>query len=208
MIDPISLGLAAYEIYDIAETVLDVTDAVDTTLDTIFEVSEFCDIDEFGEQTSWSLENFWTSDSSRDFPYEFATIDQREGYMKEFYDNFSEFSGYSNNLNFREDMPFCDLGAFNPETKHIDLNARLLSDSDPYEVMTTIMHESRHAFQDFAINHPDRVNVDDNTIAQWSYNFAHYINPEFDFEAYLNQPIEADANNFADMIYDKWLENV
>lgn len=179
----------------------------DWTTDYSYKLSEFCDITEFEDRTSWAVENFITRDCTRDVPYEYASLDLREGYMQDFHDNFSEFSGYSDNLNFRTDMGYNELGAFNPETKQIDLNARLLADADPREVMTTIMHESRHAFQDFAINHPEQVTVSPQTIEEWKHNFDHYISPEFDFEAYVSQPVEADANAFAERMYNEGLSN-
>lgn len=179
----------------------------DWATDYSYNLSEFCDITEFEDRTSWAVENFITRNCTRDIPYEYASLDLREGYMQDFHDNFSEFSGYSDNLNFRTDLGYYELGAFNPETKQIDLNARLLENADPREVMTTVMHESRHAFQDFAINHPELVTVSPQTIAEWKYNFDNYIRPEFDFEAYVSQPVEADAEDFAETMYNNGLSN-
>lgn len=162
---------------------------------------EFCDERALEVCTSSAVQEFIEADEHRLPPYEEASIEQRAEYMKDFHDNFNELTGYTNNLHFREGMEPENLGAFNPVTKQIDLNAELLKEDDSQRVMETIMHESRHAYQDFAINHPELVSVDAETIKEWKDNFTHYIRPEFDFEAYVNQPVEADANDFSERMY-------
>lgn len=165
---------------------------------------DFCDIEEFEDHTTWAVSEFMERDCYREPSYTDASIEQRAEYMLDFHNNFSELSGYSNNLHFSENMSPCNLGAFDPITKRIDLNANLLRDGNPEEVMKTIMHESRHAYQDFAIKHWEegKVSVDEATVRIWKDNFAHYISPEYDFEAYCNQPVEKDANDFADRMYE------
>lgn len=169
----------------------------------VYMTCEFCDEQMLEESTTAAVQEFIEADENRQPPYEEASIEQRAEYMKEFYDNFNALTGYTNNLHFRQGMDPENLGAFNPITKQIDLNGDLLKDANPQEVMETIMHESRHAYQDFAVNNPEQVSVDAETVKTWEYNFTHYIRPEFDFEAYVNQPVEADANNFSErMFYD------
>ena len=169
---------------------------------------DYCDIDEFEEHTTWSVQNFLEQDTYRQPSYADSSIEQRAEYMIDFHNNFCELSGYSDNLHFSDKMKPYNYGAFDPETKEIELNVDLLRDKDPRQVMETIMHETRHAYQDFAINHPDKVSVDQKTIQEWKYNFDHYIPGELDFEAYFNQPVEADANDFAERMYEKGLSNV
>lgn len=168
---------------------------------------EFCDEQVLEESTTSAVKDFIEADEYRQPTYEEASINERAQYLKEFHDNFNELTGYSNNLHFRDGMDPENLGAFNPETKQIDLNEDLLLKDDPREVMETIMHESRHAYQDFAINYPEQVSVDKETIDMWEYNFKYYIRPEFDFEAYVNQPVEADANDFSERMYSDGLCN-
>jgi len=164
---------------------------------------DFCDIDELEGHSAWAVQNFLERDIDREPCYSDASIEQRAEYMKDFHDNFNELSGYSGNLHFSDKMGAYDLGAFNPTTKRIDLNADLLHDSNPEQLMETILHESRHAYQDYAINNPKKVSVDADTISVWKNNFEHYITPELDYEAYFNQPIEADANDFAERMYEQ-----
>ena len=74
---------------------------------------------------------------------------------------------------------------------------------DCENLLNTILHESRHAFQDKCIRQPETVTVKENIIGVWKDNFVNYIKPEDDFEAYENQEIEKDANYFADSVMRK-----
>lgn len=169
--------------------------------EAVYMTNEFCDERGLEETTATAVQEFIEADKFRRPPYEEASVEQRAEYMKEFHDSFNEKTGYMNNLHFCEGMNTGNLGAFNPFTKQIDLNVDLLKDADPQEVMETIMHESRHAYQDFAVNHPEQVSVDIETIQTWASNFTYYIRPEYDFEAYENQPVEADANEFSERMF-------
>lgn len=171
--------------------------------DTAYMTSEFCDEHVLEDITTSAVQEFFEADVGRQPPYEQASLEQREQYLKEFHCKFNELTGYSNNLHFREGMEPNNLGAFNPATKQIELNADLLLENDPQIVMETIMHESRHAYQDFAINNPEQVSVEKETLNLWEHNFNNYISPEFDFEAYVNQPVEADANEFSERMFSE-----
>ena len=189
------------EIIDELEQEQTFSDILPMSDEPVFTTCEFCDEQALEESTVSAVQKFIEADEHRHPPYEEANVEQRAEYLKEFHEQFNEKTGYTNNLHFRQRMDPENMGAFNPETKQIDLNADLLKDSDAEQVMETIMHESRHAYQDFAVNHPEQVSVDTATIKTWEYNFAHYIKPEFDFEAYVNQPVEADANDFSERMY-------
>ena len=118
--------------------------------------------------------------------------------MKEFYNSFSELTGSRPYLSFTKMGPR-NMGAYNPENNTITLNRDLLEKENPDKLMSTILHEARHAYQHYAVEHPDRVTVSAETIAEWKENFNYYIRPEYDFNAYVNQPVEADADSFADL---------
>lgn len=184
------------------------SDIVPMSDEPVYMTCEFCDEQALEECTISAVQEFIEADEYRQPPYEEANIEQRVEYLEEFHEQFNEKTGYSNNLHFKQGMDPENLGAFNPETKQIDLNADLLKDGDPERVMVTIMHESRHAYQDFAINHPEQVSVDANTIKEWQNNFDHYIRPEFDYEAYVNQPVEADADEFSERMFCEGYCNV
>lgn len=157
----------------------------------------YCDMIEFEDRGTLAVKEFFERDSFREIPYAEAGPELRSEYMKDFYANYSEFSGKNPPLEFKEMSP-ANMGAYNTETNTITLNSRLLITENPQELMDTILHESRHAFQQYAVENPDRVSVDRETVALWKDNMDYYIRPEWDYEAYKNQPIEADADKFAE----------
>ena len=159
----------------------------------------FCDEAEFTYKSEFAVKEFFENDFCRDIPYANADTELRAEYIKDFYANYSDASGYNPPLEFK-DMPLNNMGAYNPETNTITLNSKLLENDNPQTTMETILHESRHAFQQYAVDHPWRVTVDSNTIATWEDNFNYYIRPEWDFEAYEKQPLEADANSYAENV--------
>lgn len=100
-------------------------------------------------------------------------------------------------------MPKNSLGGYDPTTNRMELNSNYLENHDCRNLMNTILHESRHAFQNKCIQNPDSVTVKQNIIDVWADNFKNYISPQDDFEAYENQEIEKDANYFADSVMRK-----
>ena len=96
------------------------------------------------------------------------------------------------------------LGSYNPENNTISLNAKKYLYGDMPNVddmINTIVHESRHAYQHEIVDNPERkTDISKDTIREWKDNFDNYISPYHDFEAYRNQPVEADAFDFADNV--------
>ena len=80
--------------------------------------------------------------------------------------------------------------------------------SDCKDLMNTLLHESRHAFQHRCVKHPESCDVSPKVIEEWKDNQKHYIRPEDDFVAYENQPIEKDANEFADSVMKEGMKQV
>ena len=167
----------------------------------------FCDEEEYSNRSEWAVQEFYENDKYRDIPYAEADIRLRAAYMEDFYDKFSEFSGYNSKLVF-ENKPYGNWGAYNPENNTISVNEKLLYYEDPEELMKTILHESRHAYQQYAVDYPDKVTVPEETIDLWRENMDNYISPELDYEEYVNQPIEVDANSYAEDIFNKGYSNV
>ena len=106
-----------------------------------------------------------------------------------------------------ETKPVHQLGGYNPLTNKIELNSNFLEKEDCEDLLNTILHESRHAFQNKCIYNPSSVTVKDNIIDVWKDNFDNYIRPDEDFEAYENQEIEKDANYFADSVMKKGINS-
>jgi len=85
-------------------------------------------------------------------------------------------------------------GSFNPHSRQISINSDMLNKPEGINLLKTVAHEVRHAYQTEAamdsINHP----VSDETRAIWRDNKRNYIRPSFsNCDEYYNQPIEADA---------------
>jgi hypothetical protein len=82
----------------------------------------------------------------------------------------------------------------------ITVNADHLAGNMPVtEFVDTLVHEGRHAYQDYAIRNPDFVR-DTTLVSAWAENFApgNYLTADdYGQELYQGQPIEADAWNYA-----------
>ena len=123
----------------------------------------------------------------------------------DFYKEVKQSMGIDAELSFVSKSPN-ELGGYNPKTNCIELNSNYLEKADCEDLLNTILHESRHAFQDKCIQSPDSVTVKNNVIDVWKDNFQNYISPCHDFEAYENQEIEKDANYYADSVMKKGMD--
>lgn len=116
-----------------------------------------------------------------------------------FFDEVSEAMGIDTDFSFIP-MPYGMEGGYDPSKNSIELNINSLENPNCNSLFNTILHESRHAFQHRAVDNPDSVSVDNNTIESWRQNFDNYISPWLDYEAYREQPVESDAFDYADNI--------
>ena len=141
-----------------------------------------------------------------DSQYAEGSLEERLNIVNDFYDEVKHSMGISAELEF-VDMPPYKLGAYSNRSDTISLNSKYLENADCTSLLDTILHESRHAFQHRAIDNPKSVSVDDKTRESWNVNITNYILPIWDFEAYEKQPIEEDANTFAENIMTNGLVN-
>lgn len=116
-----------------------------------------------------------------------------------------------NEVSRREGRPQCEValfsdppkdgmiraGIYNPANGNIELNTYHLG-GNPEACLNTVLHEGRHAYQDMAakgeIYHHNKTELN-----SWRDNMkpGQYISPEMNRRAYHNQPIEADAREYA-----------
>ena len=94
-------------------------------------------------------------------------------------------------------------GQYNPIENDIQLDPILLSNErPPYQAVETYFHEARHAYQHYAIEHPE-THDNPQQVADWTKNDAAYIDREdielgmANFSDYRWQPLEADAREVA-----------
>jgi hypothetical protein len=83
---------------------------------------------------------------------------------------------------------------------HIFLNSSVFENSQVQEVVDTIVHEGRHAYQRYVVDHPG-FHLDADLVNSWKTNFAFYLKPEmYGYKLYKNQPLEKDAFEYAEKI--------
>ena len=126
----------------------------------------------------------------------------------QFYDGIKQEMDIDAKLSFDPTMARKELGCYNPINNTIKLNANYLETPDCKDLMNTLLHESRHAFQHRCVKHPESCDVSPKVIEEWKDNHKHYIRPDDDFVAYENQPIEKDANEFADSVMKEGMKQV
>ena len=97
---------------------------------------------------------------------------------------------------FRDDMPDGSYGWYSPGSNTIEINVNMLDDSA--EAADTITHELWHAYQQEAVNDPNNPRA-----AEYQEGFDNYISPEYDFEGYENQMVEAEAREYAQGFKDR-----
>ena len=88
-----------------------------------------------------------------------------------------------------------DFGGYSPSENAIYINEHNMGDAK--ETADTIAHESRHCWQ-----HEIADNSDSPQAQAFKENFDDYIRPEDDYRGYRNQPVEADAREYANNITD------
>lgn len=105
------------------------------------------------------------------------------------------------------------LGAYNPNIKYITINTELVKSNDPvalHEVLDTVIHEGRHAYQDYNVNecevHPRHSEVVSwaETMEGGKWGYCGDSSTRLGQRLYEQQSIEIDARNFAADIMDKY----
>ena len=89
-------------------------------------------------------------------------------------------------------------GYYNDNSRRISINEYSMQDQRYEDVMTTVVHEMRHAYQHQVIRQPERYEVTPDNVQAWKDNFDHYNAAEDGYSTYRNQPVEADARAFSE----------
>jgi hypothetical protein len=144
------------------------------------------------EQLDFILDNF-KEDNWNDLSLE----EQKES-MADLADYVAADTGNENppEIVFRNDMADGMYGGYSPETNKIEINVNMLGDSK--EAADTVTHEMWHAHQEQAANDPGNPRAQ-----EYREGFDNYISPEYDFEAYENQMVEAEAREYAQGFKDR-----
>lgn len=100
-------------------------------------------------------------------------------------------------------------GYYTPGSSHITINSdyvRSNSFKDYKETLDTLIHEGRHAYQDYNLNERE-VHPRQGDISNWKMNEQNYgyQNVEhYGFKLYQMQPVEADARAFAEDVLKQY----
>ncbi len=139
--------------------------------------------------------------------WEKATIEERKEILKSFMNRVAAVYGVSvvSTINFFSAGPN-SRGYYTHDNRTVSINEEYLSRRDSYQIMNTVIHELRHAYQHSAVDDPSSYNVSPETIRIWEHN----LKPEnykstskgYTYEEYVSQPVEWDAKNFAKQYSD------
>lgn len=101
------------------------------------------------------------------------------------------------------------MGSYSDTLNRVTINTWVMQDNVPnsYALLSTIVHEMRHAYQYAACENPDQFVVTEETIESWQNSFDNYKDVEAfmnegmeweeAFESYRGQSVEEDARSFA-----------
>ncbi len=131
------------------------------------------------------------------------SIDEKEMACSNLRDIVCEDLGIENKprILFDENMNDNTYGTYNYNENIIKLNIQKLDCGK--EMMNTIAHETRHAWQYIRANLPENMQTDQDKA--FKDNFDNYIQYEDNYFGYLTQVIEADAWLYADAFIDNAL---
>lgn len=130
-----------------------------------------------------------------------ATEAQRMDILRSFMKDLSKIYGVqlSSDVNF-EAIDDTTRGYYLAGANKVTINSNYIGRADSYQIMQTMIHEMRHAYQHAAVSNPASFQVSPETIEQWKNNFAavNYITYDgTNYGQYVSQPVEWDAKNFA-----------
>lgn len=135
-----------------------------------------------------------------------STIEQRKDILTKYLAELALIYGVtvSPNINFFSGNQ-STRGTYSHSRKMVSINENYLTRSDSYQIMQTVIHEMRHAYQHAAVEDPGSYKVSAETIKRWKDNFANYKSTDdgkTTYSQYVSQPVEYDAKNFAKQYTD------
>ena len=137
-------------------------------------------------------------DNFKEANWDDLTLAEQKQSMTDLADYVTVDTGNQNppDIVFRDDMPDGTYGGYSPDTNTIEINTNMLDDS--IEAADTITHEMWHAYQEQIAKDPSHPRT-----LEYQDAFDNYISPEYDFEGYENQMVEAEARDYAQGFKDR-----
>lgn len=135
-----------------------------------------------------------------------ATVEQRKEILTKYLADLAGIYGVTvaSKINFYSGES-TSRGYYQHSGRQVSINVNYLSRTDSYQIMQTVIHEMRHAYQHSAVDDPDSYSVSPETIKQWKNNFSNYKSTgdgKTTYSEYVSQPVEYDAKNFAKQYTD------
>ncbi len=137
-------------------------------------------------------------------------FEDRVNVLQKLEDNIADIAHRPSCQIFVQDMPEGQMGYFDPESKTITVNSKYIQSndfSDYKENLDTIVHEGRHAYQNYNVTERE-IHSRSGEVTNWKRNeneWGYQCAELFGFEAYEMQPVEADARAFAEDVLKKYL---
>lgn len=140
-----------------------------------------------------------------------ATVEERKSILSDYMREVMAIMGLdiTASINFTNTPPSngrINMGSYSHSNRTVSINEYVIANRSPessYALLTTIVHELRHAYQHAAVDNPTRYQVSQETIDAWSESFDTYQAEyqrsvrENDIEIYRNIVVERDARWFA-----------
>lgn len=158
------------------------------------------------EKASEAIENIRGTKYSE---WKEMSVDRRADVLQKIEDSVAEIARRpSCTINIKS-LSENNYGYFDPETCEITVNSDYMSSSyeDYCECIDTIIHEGRHAYQNYNVYY-EQIHPNSKEVSDWDSNWNLYGYQDaqtYGFEAYWNQPVEADAREFAERVKDRVL---
>ena len=163
------------------------------------------------------IENILEKDRYSQSTWKNASVEERKEILNEYLQEVAAVMGLQiGEINYtytEASNGTYNMGSYSPSTNMISINEWVLENGgknniqDSYNLMYTIAHEMRHAYQHAACSNPEQFVVTEETIQSWQESIDNYrsqrgfmqegMNAEEAYNAYRNQTIERDARWFA-----------
>jgi len=114
---------------------------------------------------------------------------------------------------YAEKLDENNLGKFSRKGKYMVINSEYINSNsfkDHSEVLDTLIHEGRHAYQDYNLTERE-VHIRQDEVEKWRENLYEtgYLDfKTYGFELYSKQPVEADAFAFASNVLKRFNEKI
>jgi len=153
---------------------------------------------DFGSKDSGSEQLDSVLDNFREGNWSDLSLEEQKQSMADLADYVAADTGNNNppEIVFRDDMNDGQYGGYNPGTNTLEININMIGNSA--EAADTIAHEMWHAHQQQCALDPTSEKG-----REYQEGFDNYISPEYDFEGYQNQMVEAEAREYAQGFKDR-----